>query len=147
MRQGLSAIALLLAGCATSLTPKLAAEPPDTAEMIGLLFRSEGTPTTLHSSCRKAGRRWDATTVGRYVATVLDYNLVRFWIAAGAAAEQAGAGPAWRITVVFHTEDDFLVNEEEIEFLVPVGARRALPESFRCRYSVIYLQELPEYEL
>jgi hypothetical protein len=147
MRQGLIAIALLLAGCATSPNPKLAIEPPDTAETIGLLFRSEGTPMTLHSSCRKAGRRWNATTIGRYVASVLDYNLVRSWIAAGAAAEATGAGPAWRLTVVFHTEDDFLVNEEEIEFLVPLGARRALPESFRCRYSVTYLQELPEYEL
>ena len=100
----------------------------------------------LHSSCRKAGRRWDATTMGRYVAKLVDYNLVRFWIAAQAVAEETAAAAAWRVTVVFHTEDDFLIHEEEIEFLAPRSAVDAAPDSFLCRYSVTYLQELPEYE-
>jgi hypothetical protein len=146
MRRLLIAFALLLAGCATNFVPASATVSPDAAEMIQLLFRSEGTPMTLHSSCRKAGRRWDATTVGRYVATLVDYNLAHSWIAARAVTEETAAGPAWRLTIVFHTADDFLVNEEEIDFLVPWGAGRAIPDSFRCRYSVTYLQELPEYE-
>ena len=142
MHWPLLAFALCLAGCATdrSALEMSATVPPDRAKMISLLFRSEGTPMTLHSSCRKAGRRRDATTVGRYVASLVNYNLDDSWIEAQAAAGLSAAGQAWRVTIIFHTEDDFLINEEEIEFLVPRGADRALPESFRCRYSVTYLQ-------
>lgn len=128
---------VLLAGCVagrSSGPPEVRVShlPPDEADILEALIRSEGVPLSVHPLCQEIAGTAKDQTIGRYVAGLLATHGpgTENWL--GVYTQDTFEDGHWIATFlsISGTEDD--PYHWGVEFLIRQSDGLVIPGSFRC---------------